>query len=70
LLFTGVRFGLTWFVVTFNSFNLVYGSLGTIMAVLAWAYFSSQALMCGAQVSATYSRLFGTLAQHEQPAAG
>ena len=66
VLFTAVRFGLIWFVVTFNGFNLVYGSLGTFMAVLAWAYFSSQALMWGAQVSATYSRLFGTQAPGEE----
>ena len=60
LLFHVVRIGFTWFVTHAEGFNIVYGSLGALFAVLSWAYFSSLALMWGAQVSATYSRLYGT----------
>lgn len=60
VLFYGVRAGFTWYVSSFGRFNLVYGSLGALMAVLLWAYLSSVALLWGAQVAATYSRLYGT----------
>ena len=62
VLFHGVRIGLTWFVSSFSSFNLVYGSLGALMAVLVWAYLSSMALMWGAQIAYTYSGVFGSRA--------
>lgn len=57
VLFQGVRIGFTWFVSSFGSFNLVYGSLGALMAVLIWAYLSSLALMLGAQVAYTQSTM-------------
>jgi len=60
LLFHVVRIAFTWFVTHVEGFNIVYGSLGALFAVLSWAYFSSLALMWGAQVSATYSRLYGS----------
>ena len=63
VLLNGFRIGLTWFIATFSGFNLLYGSLGALIAVLVWVYMSSLALMWGAQVAATYSRLFGTLAE-------
>jgi membrane protein len=39
-----------------NNFNLVFGSLGALVAVLAWAYFSAIGLLFGAQVCAAYGR--------------
>ncbi|MCH8281638.1 MAG: YihY/virulence factor BrkB family protein [Chloroflexi bacterium] len=60
LLFHVVRIGFTWFIIHAEGFNIVYGSLGALFAVLSWAYFSSLALMWGAQVVATYSRLYGS----------
>ena len=65
VLFQGVRIGFTWFISNFSSFNLVYGSLGALMAVMVWAYLSSMALMWGAQVAVTYSRVFGLRAATE-----
>ena len=62
LLFHVVRMGFIWFIANVDSFNIVYGSLGALFAVLSWAYFSSLALMWGAQVAATYSRVFGSRA--------
>jgi membrane protein len=57
-----IRLSFGWFVGIVTSFNLVYGSLGALMAVLVWAYVSALALMFGAQVAATYSRVFGSRA--------
>ena len=62
VLFHGVRLGFAWFVASFSSFNLVYGSLGALMAMLVWAYLSSIAVMWGAQVAFTYSQVFGSQA--------
>ena len=52
-----VRVGFIWFVSTIDSFNIIYGSLGALIAVLAWSYFSSMALMWGAQISSTYKQV-------------
>ena len=57
-----VRLGFAWFMTNFGSFNLVYGSLGAVMAVLVWAYLSSMAIMLGAQVTYTYCLVFGSRA--------
>ncbi|MBI2964795.1 MAG: YihY/virulence factor BrkB family protein, partial [Chloroflexi bacterium] len=60
VLFNAVRIGLAWYVARFSSFQVVYGSLGAIMAVMAWAYLSSLTIVLGAQVSYTSSRVFGS----------
>lgn len=62
VLFHGIRLGFVWFFPSFGNFNLVYGSLGALMAVLVWAYLSSIAVMWGAQVACAYSLVFGTRA--------
>lgn len=59
-LFQAVRMVFTGFISNFADFNLVYGSIGALMAVLAWAYLSALALMLGAQVAYTYRGVFGT----------
>ncbi len=60
LLFQGIQVGFAWFVSNFVGYNLVYGSLGALMAIMVWAYFSALALIIGAQVAFTYSRTFGS----------
>jgi membrane protein len=62
VMFQGARVGFNWFAANFSSFALVYGSLGAVMAVLAWAYLSSIALIWGAQVTYTFSRVLGSRA--------
>lgn len=59
-LFQAVRLGFTWFVLSFGRLNLVYGVLGSLMAVLLWSYLASMAFLWGAQVCFTYSRLYGS----------
>ena len=61
-LFTGVRFGVNYYISNFSRLNIVYGSMGGIMAVLVWAYLSALAIMLGAQVSYTYRGVFGSQA--------
>ena len=46
-LFHGVKLGFAWYLSNFGSLNLVYGSLGAIMAVLLWAYLSAIAIAFG-----------------------
>jgi membrane protein len=61
-LFQGVRIGFAWFLSNFGHFNLVYGSLGAVMAVLAWAYLAALAIMLGSQAAYTYRGVFGSQA--------
>ncbi len=60
LLFQSVRIVFTWFISSYGKLNIVYGSLGALMAVLVWAYFSGMAIMWGAQLAYTYRGVFGT----------
>ncbi len=39
-----------------NNYSLVWGSLGALVAALAWAYFSAIGLLLGAQVCSVYGR--------------
>ena len=59
-LFHGIKVGFAWYFSSFASFNVVYGSLGAIMAVLVWAYLSAIAIVLGAQVAYTYRGVFGS----------
>ena len=60
VLFEAVRMGLAWYMSGFGNLNLIYGSLGAIMAVVVWAYLSAMAIMLGAQTAYTYRGVFGT----------
>jgi membrane protein len=59
LLLLGIRVAFILFVDRADDLSLLYGSLWALMAVLTWAYFSSMALMWGAQIAATSQKLFG-----------
>jgi len=48
-----VTAGFTWFVESgLSNYNLVYGSLGTIVALLFWIYLLSLLIFAGAHLSA------------------
>ncbi|MCY4625287.1 MAG: YihY/virulence factor BrkB family protein [Chloroflexi bacterium] len=55
-----VRLAFSGFLINVGEFNLVYGSLGALMALLVWVYLSAMALVLGAEVSYIYSRAFGS----------
>lgn len=46
----------TDYLATFGTYNLVYGSVGTIIALMIWFYLSALILLMGAEISAAYSR--------------
>ena len=61
-LFYGVKVVFGWLVGAAGSLNLVYGSLGALMAMLLWAYLAALALVFGAQVTYVYRQVFGSQA--------
>lgn len=48
--------GFVWYTQNIARFELVYGSLGAVVALLLWAYISSLILLAGAELSATIYR--------------
>ena len=62
VLFHSVRMGFSLAVSYFGDLNALYGSLGSVMAFLVWAYFSGIAIVLGARVAYTYCGVFGSRA--------
>jgi len=52
--FIGAQLLFIWYVSTFPLYNIVYGSVGALMALLAWVYFSALILLFGAQVTSMF----------------
>jgi membrane protein len=46
----------TWYVSNIATYNVVYGSLGAIIALLVWSYLSAQIILLGAEFTVVYSR--------------
>ena len=59
VLFEAAKYGYVIYVSRFASFQLVYGSLAAVIALLFWAWLSSAILLFGAEISATYPALNG-----------
>lgn len=49
-----------WYVSNFGNLNVVYGSLGALMAVLVWVYLAATVLLMAAHFSAVYCRVIGS----------
>jgi uncharacterized BrkB/YihY/UPF0761 family membrane protein len=45
-----------WYVVNVAVYNLIYGSVGAVIAFLLWSYLSAQILLLGVEFTAEYSR--------------
>ena len=45
----------TWYLGNFATYNVIYGSVGAIIAFLLWSYLSAQILLLGAEFTAQYS---------------
>ena len=45
----------TWYLGSFATYNVIYGSVGAIIAFLLWSYLSAQILLLGAEFTAEYS---------------
>jgi membrane protein len=55
LAFDGVKWGFLWYVKTFPVYNVVYGSVGAVMALLTWVYVSAIILLFGALATSRYA---------------
>ena len=45
----------TWYIGSFATYNVIYGSVGAIIAFLLWSYLSAQIILLGAEFTAEYS---------------
>ena len=62
---TGVSEALVWYFSAFPlAYNVIYGSVGYIMALLTWAYMSAIILLFGALMTASYSQYAASLGSH------
>lgn len=52
--------GFAWYIQSFATYNLVYGSLAGVIVFLFWAYISAAILLFGAKLASRYARIFGT----------
>ena len=53
--FEGAKWGFVWYVTTFPVYNVVYGGVAAIMALLTWVYVSAIILLFGALVTSRYA---------------
>ena len=62
---TAANEALVWYFGTFPlAYNVVYGSVGAVMALLTWAYLSAIILLFGALMTASYSQYTASLGSH------
>jgi membrane protein len=54
LLFEVVKHGFSLYVANFGRYDLIYGSLGAVVALLFWIYLSAVILLLGAEVASEY----------------
>ena len=54
LVFISAQMGFIWYIGKFSVYNVVYGSIGALMALLAWIYVSAIILLFGAQITSMF----------------
>lgn len=59
ILFEIAKWSFVWYVTNFARYNLVYGSLASVIVLLFWAYVSTVILLLGAEMASEYAKLFG-----------
>ncbi|MEE8372978.1 MAG: YihY/virulence factor BrkB family protein [Dehalococcoidia bacterium] len=62
VLFELVKALFIWFVGRFATYNLVYGSVGTIVALMTWTYVSAVIMLFCAKMTSIYPRVRASLA--------
>lgn len=55
LFWEGAKLGFAWYLTNLALLNLVYGSVGAIIAVMLWGYISAVILLLGAELAAVLS---------------
>jgi membrane protein len=63
VLFEIVKNVFVWFVGKFATYNLVYGSISTIIALMTWSYISAVILLFCAKLISIYPRMKSSLAE-------
>jgi len=58
VMFQLALFGFTVFLKYFASYNLIYGSLTSLIVILIWIYISSFILILCAEINTVYNRMF------------
>jgi YihY family inner membrane protein len=48
--------GFTVYITSFATYNLIYGSLGAVIAMLLWSYISGVMILLGAEFTVQYAR--------------
>ena len=56
LLCVAVSFGFSFYVASFGTYNKVYGSIGTLIALMVWQYLMSAILLLGFEFNASIDR--------------
>lgn len=51
------KWGFAWYVQNYVNYNILYGSLGAVVAFMVWAYMSATALLYGAEVASVFPRV-------------
>jgi membrane protein len=65
LAFEALKHGFAFYLANFASFDVVYGSLGGVIALLLWIYLSANILLIGAEIAAEVPHVL-----HEEPRHG
>lgn len=55
LIWEAARQLFTWYLASFARYNLIYGSVGAIIAFLLWSYLSAMIVLLGAEFTAQYT---------------
>ena len=55
LAFDAANLAFVWYVSTYAHYNVLYGSVGTILALLTWVYLSAIILLLGALITSRYA---------------
>jgi len=59
VLFEIVRYLFIYYLGKFASYELVYGSVASIIVLMVWIYLSAYTVVIGAEFSSAYSRMYG-----------
>ena len=57
ILFEASKGAFIWYLADFANYELVYGSVASMMGLLSWAYLSAFILILGAEISSEYGRM-------------
>ena len=66
LAFDVVNVGFVWYVGSFAHYNLVYGSVGAVLALLTWVYLAAIIVLFGALVASRYAAYASGMASENQ----